>query len=115
MSWKPSVAKKLLDKSVHLENTRGVKKIEGYKFKSQRELVLATENLSKVVVYTAIAPFHMPGVNVEQEYLPTKVKSGRHADIEAVARTLGYSFKAYRLHIESAKSMETLVEWLKHA
>jgi hypothetical protein len=115
MTWTPKEAQSMLNHSGIVLSTRSVVKISGYKFRSGRELVLLTENTSKVSIYVDIAPMNMPDVVIQQEYNPTSSRSGRHADIESVARTLGYSYRTYRLNVISPRGLELLLNWLKYA
>ncbi len=115
MTWNPIEARKVLDRSTTCKFIRSVKKISGFSFESTRELVLLEENISKVSIYVSVAPYHMPDVNVEDEYPPTSTKSGRHADIESVSRTLGFKHQAYRLHIKNEAALIIFLEWYKYA
>lgn len=115
MAWNPIEAEASLNDSAHLQYTRSVKKIAGFVFSSGRELVLSKENESKVTIYVDAAPEHMPDVVIEKVYEPTSERKGRHADIESVARSLGYSRKAIRLHVKSRAGLELLLNWLRYA
>ncbi|MBW9261725.1 MAG: hypothetical protein K1564_09175 [Candidatus Thiodiazotropha sp. (ex. Lucinisca nassula)] len=115
MTWNPKEAEQALDASLLVKPTRSVKKIAGYKFNSDRELVLLKENESKVTVYVDVAPTNMPDVVLEKEYPPSTNNEGRHADIEAVARSLGYSYTAYKVHIKSRAGLTMLLNWAQYA
>jgi hypothetical protein len=115
MTWNPTKAKKILASTSLVKPTRAVKKISGYLFKSGRELILLEENSDKVSVYVAVAPFNMPNVVIEMEYPPTSDKRGRHANIEGVAKSLGFSYRAYRLHIHSELGLEQFIAWYQYA
>ncbi|MBY6220853.1 hypothetical protein [Marinobacter nauticus] len=115
MAWNPTEAETFLKDAAHLQHTRAVKKITGFVFSSGRELVLAKENESKVTIYVNAAPEHMPDVIVEKVYEPTSERKGRHADIESVAQSLGYSFRAIRLHVKSRAGLDLLLNWLRYA
>lgn len=115
MTWNPEKARKILDASHTATFCRSVKKISGFQFESDRELVLLEENKNKVTLYVAVAPHNMPDVEVQEEYFPSSSKSGRHADIEAVSRSLGYDHTAYRVHIKSEKALECFIHWYQYA
>ncbi|RAP59697.1 hypothetical protein [Oleiagrimonas sp. MCCC 1A03011] len=115
MAWNPIEAEALLNESEHLQPTRLVKKIAGFVFPSGRELVLSRENDSEVTLYVDAAPGHMPDVQIKKVYEPTDRRMGRHADIESVARSLGYSYKAIRVHVKSRTGLELLLHWLRYA
>mgnify|MGYP000037540697 CR=1 FL=1 len=114
MVWTPVEARAYLEKSNLVSFTRSVKKISGYIFDSSRELILAEQNSKQVTVYVAVAPLNMPEVNVLKEYIPTTIRRGRHADIESVARSLGFSHKAYSLQIQSKAGLERLLTWYQY-
>lgn len=116
MAWSPIEAKAYLEKSKLLRFIRSVKKISGYAIEdSTRELILAEQNSNQVTVYVSVAPLNMPEVTVFKEYMPTTVRRGRHADIESVARSLGFNHKAYSLHIQSESGLERLLNWYQYA
>lgn len=77
--------------------------------------MLLEANITKVTVYVSVAPCYMSDVEVEEEYLPTFTKRGRHADIESVSRSLGYEHKAYRLHVKTEVTFELLLDWYQYA
>tara|TARA_R110001606_G_C15244106_1_gene636614 strand:- start:118 stop:465 length:348 start_codon:yes stop_codon:yes gene_type:complete len=115
MAWNPKEAETALNDSLLVKTTRSVKKIAGYKFNSGRELVLLKENDSKVSIYVDVAPTNMPDIVVETEYQPNPNKEGRHADLEAVARSLGFSFTAYKVHVKSKAGLTMLLNWIQYA
>ena len=115
MSWNPKEAKEVLDRSHKVIFVRSVKKIAGYKFKSGRELVLSIENLTQVTLYVSRIPYNMIDVEFITKYMPTTLRSGRNADINAVCPSLGYDQKAYSIKINNEIALKCFLDWYQYA
>ena len=115
MSWSPIEARKVLDSIPDLTFKRNVKKLAGYELLSGRQLALSEENKVKVTLYISRVPYHLAGVTVEEKYEPTSERTGRHADLEGLVESLGYSSKAYRISISSSISLKDFIHWYKYA
>jgi hypothetical protein len=114
MAWSPSEARKLLDLSANVIFIRSIKKLSGFEMGSGRQLALSEENSNKVSIYMKCVPQNMPDVLVEQAYSPTTKRVGRHADLEGLISSLGYSESAYRVNVASKSGLERLIYWYKY-
>lgn len=115
MLWSSLAAREVLDSITELHCLREIDKLVGYQCASGNELALSKENRTIVSIYLSIAPRKMAGVKISKVYAPSPSRSGRHADLEGLVPSLGFTYPAALVHVQTEDALKTLVNWYKYA